>query len=193
MPEKWSLPGGEYRRIIVKDHLKIKKGQEWKWRIEFMENRWWLRRTIIYPDRFGSQCIILFGGRVEASFLLSTTFIIQHHPTQVFFINLILQMGTHNFLDYLMNKSFKFETNLKALRALSTYVKSSRFINVCYNSISTSCGFYNAGWKSYFPIFFLWDKMKCKGRYLFLIFWYESVLGMMSMQKFSSSPESVNQ
>ena len=28
MPEKWSLPGGEYRRIIVKDHLKIKKGQE---------------------------------------------------------------------------------------------------------------------------------------------------------------------
>ena len=25
MPEKWSLPGGEYRRIIVKDHLKIKR------------------------------------------------------------------------------------------------------------------------------------------------------------------------
>ena len=27
MPEKWSLPGGEYRRIIVKDHLKIKKAK----------------------------------------------------------------------------------------------------------------------------------------------------------------------
>ena len=27
MPEKWSLPGGEYRRIIVKDHLKIEKAK----------------------------------------------------------------------------------------------------------------------------------------------------------------------
>ena len=69
MPEKWSLPGGEYSRIIVKDHLKI-KGPRMKMTHRVYGKPMMTKRTIIYPDRLGSKCIMLWRPPKHPSYYL---------------------------------------------------------------------------------------------------------------------------
>lgn len=108
MPEKWSLPGGEYRRIIVKDHLKIKRPRMKMTHRVYGKPMMTIRKLLfILTALVNAQ--FLEAQEKHQSYYLHTTFII-HYKIEILFINLISH-GKRITLNCPLHKSHGPKTN----------------------------------------------------------------------------------